>query len=55
MAAVGIRIGPADRDRRLSYDEFLEAEEEPGYRYELAEGVLEVTQVPGDSPLANLG
>lgn len=43
------RIGPADHGRRMSLDEFREAEEQEGYRYELARGVLEVTQVPGDS------
>jgi Uma2 family endonuclease len=32
----------------MTIDEFLEAEEEPGYRYELARGVIEVTQVPND-------
>jgi Uma2 family endonuclease len=32
----------------MTLDEFLEAEEEPGYRYELARGVLEVSEVPGD-------
>jgi Uma2 family endonuclease len=32
----------------MTLDEFLEAEEERGYRYELARGVLEVTHVPND-------
>ena len=32
----------------MTLDEFLEAEGEDGYRYELAHGVLEVTQVPSD-------
>ena len=45
MATTRIRIGPADHGRRLTLDEFREAEEEPGYRYELARGVLEVTEV----------
>ena len=43
-----IRIGPADHGRVMTLDEFLEAEEEEGYRYELARGVLEVTHVPDD-------
>ena len=43
-----IRIGPADHGRVMTLDEFFEAEEEEGYRYELARGVLEVTQVPND-------
>jgi Uma2 family endonuclease len=44
-----IRIGPADHGRRMTLAEFCEAEEEEGYRYELARGVLEVTFVP-DQP-----
>jgi Uma2 family endonuclease len=46
--ATAIRIGPADHGRELTLQEFLEAEEEEGYRYELARGVLEVTEVPND-------
>jgi Uma2 family endonuclease len=48
MATIATRIGPADNGRAMTLDEFLEAEEEPGYRYELARGVLEVTEVPND-------
>src|SRR3954452_1788199 len=50
MATVSmpLRIGLADHGRRMTLDEFLEAEVEEGYRYELARGVLEVTQVPND-------
>jgi len=48
MATTRIQIGPADHGRRMTLEEFLEAEEEPGYRYELARGVLEVTEVPND-------
>ena len=49
MATVDkLRLGPADNGRRLTLDEFLEADEEQGYRYELARGVLEVTIVPND-------
>jgi Uma2 family endonuclease len=43
-----LRIGLADCGRRMTLDEFLQAEVEEGYRYELAKGVLEVTQVPND-------
>jgi Uma2 family endonuclease len=32
----------------MSLAEFDEAEETPGYRYELARGVVEVVEVPGD-------
>ena len=46
--AAPVRIGPADRGRSMTLDEFLEAEVEEGFRYELARGALEVTQVPGE-------
>ena len=46
--ATRVRIGPADNGRTMTLDEFKEAEEEDGYRYELARGVLEVTEVPND-------
>jgi Uma2 family endonuclease len=49
MATVSLRIGPSDRGRKLSIKEFEEAEEEPGYRYELAGGLLEVTRFPEES------
>ena len=48
MATVQVRLGPADYGRRMTLGDFLEAEEEGGFRYELARGVLEVTQVPND-------
>ena len=48
MATTTLRIGPADQGRAMTLDEFLDAEEEPGYLYELARGVLEVTEVPND-------
>jgi Uma2 family endonuclease len=51
MATVTIRVGPSDHGRAMSLEEFEEAEEEPGYKYEVARGVLEVTQVP-DEPHA---
>jgi len=47
MANVTLRIGPADHGRAMSLEEFRAAEEKEGYRYELAEGTLEVTEVPG--------
>jgi Uma2 family endonuclease len=43
-----LRISPADNGRVMSLEEFREAEVEDGYRYELARGVLEVTEVPDD-------
>jgi Uma2 family endonuclease len=33
----------------MTLEEFWDAEERPGYLYELARGVLEVTQVPGEA------
>ena len=38
MSTTRIQIGPADHGRRMTLDEFREADEEPGYRYELAGG-----------------
>jgi Uma2 family endonuclease len=49
MATTQVRIGPADHGRRMTLEEFLEAEEEQGYGYELGRGVLDVTEVPNDS------
>jgi Uma2 family endonuclease len=43
-----LRIGPADHGRTMTLEEFREAEELDGYRYELARGVLEVSEVPND-------
>jgi len=48
MATITTRIGPADNGRKMTLGEFLETEDEPGHRSELARGVLEVTQVPND-------
>ena len=41
IVATLLRIGPTDVGRTMSLEEFLEAEVEEGYRYELARGVLE--------------
>jgi Uma2 family endonuclease len=46
MATIKTRIGAADHGRRMTIDEFREAEEDEGYRYELARGVLEVIDIP---------
>ena len=43
-----LRIGPADHGRTMTLEEFLDADVEEGYRYELARGVLEVNEVPND-------
>lgn len=48
MATVtAVQIRPADHGRKMTIEEFMEAEFEAGYRYELDRGVLEVTYVPG--------
>jgi Uma2 family endonuclease len=41
-----IHIGPGDHGRRMSLDEFDHATVQDGYRYELAKGVIEVSEVP---------
>jgi Uma2 family endonuclease len=46
--ATALHIGSADNGRAMTLEEFLEAEVEDGYRYELARGVLEVSHVPND-------
>ena len=49
MATITTLLGPKDHGRPMTIEEFFEADEEPGYLYELARGVLEVTRVPRDS------
>jgi Uma2 family endonuclease len=48
MSVVKLRIGPADHGRAMTLEDFREAEEQSGYLYELARGVLEVSEVPSD-------
>jgi Uma2 family endonuclease len=48
IVATPLRISPADDGRRMTLEEFEQAEFEEGYRYELARGVLEVSDVPGE-------
>ncbi len=50
MATVSMpnRVGPADHGRMMTLDEFEEADFEEGFRYELARGVLEVSEIPGE-------
>ena len=40
------KIGPADHGRRMSLEEFDEAEGQEGYLYELSRGIVTVTDVP---------
>src|SRR5689334_11474069 len=42
-----LHIGPGDNGRRMTLDEFIEAEWEEGRLYELARGVVEVAEVAG--------
>jgi Uma2 family endonuclease len=46
MATTTRRIGPADHGQRMTLDEFIEADFEEGWLYELARGVVDVTEVP---------
>src|SRR5947209_11316846 len=47
MATTTRRIGPADHGQRMTLDEFIDADFEDGWLYELARGVILVTEVPG--------
>jgi Uma2 family endonuclease len=47
MAIATRRIGPADHGRKMSLKEFIKADFEEGWLYELARGVIDVTEVPG--------
>jgi Uma2 family endonuclease len=47
MATTTRRIGPADHGQRMTLDEFVDADFEEGWLYELARGVIDVTEVPG--------
>jgi Uma2 family endonuclease len=49
MAIATLKLGPADQGRHLTLEEFRDAEEEEGYRFELARGVLEVSEIPDDN------
>jgi Uma2 family endonuclease len=48
MATLRTQIGPGDHGRPMTLDEFHDAQGQAGYLYELARGVLEVVEVPGD-------
>ena len=47
MATVRLRLGPADNGRKMTLEEFWNADDEPGYFCEIARGVLEVSEIPG--------
>jgi Uma2 family endonuclease len=46
MASIQLKLGPADHGRRLSLDEFDEAEFEPGAKYEIIDGRVYVSTEP---------
>ena len=46
MATVSLCLSPAIRGRKMTLDEFLEADIQSGFRYELAAGALEVSKIP---------
>ena len=46
MSKTAIKIGPADNGRRMSLEEFEQAEEQEGYLYELLRGIITVSDVP---------
>lgn len=45
MATVNL-LGPADHGRLMDYDEFMSAEYEPGFKYEIIDGRLYVSAEP---------
>ena len=48
MATIRLQIGPSDAGRTMTLDEFREADSQSGFLYELARGILDVVEVPGD-------
>jgi Uma2 family endonuclease len=49
MATATLTIGPADHGRRVRFDDFIAADFEEGWLYELARGKVVVTDIPGIS------
>ena len=43
-------IGPALHGKRMSFKTFIQSSFEDGWLYELARGIIDVTEVPGPSP-----
>jgi Uma2 family endonuclease len=44
--ATALKLGPADHGRRLTVEEFFGGDYDPGYKYELIDGRLEVSPLP---------
>jgi Uma2 family endonuclease len=49
-----VRVGPEDNGRRMSLDEFDHATVQTGYFYELGNGVIEVSDIPGPEHFAQV-
>ena len=49
MATATRRIGRADHGRRMRLADFIDADFEEGWLYELARGRVDATEVPGPS------
>jgi Uma2 family endonuclease len=49
-----VQIGPDDDGRRMTLAEFDHVTVEDGFRYELGEGVIQVSEVPGPEHLAQV-
>jgi Uma2 family endonuclease len=47
-------VGPADQGRRMTLQEFDQAEAQPGHDYELSRGVVTVVDVPNTRHLAQV-
>jgi len=47
MSILTRQINPADHGQAMSLADFIDADFEPGWLYELARGVIVVTEVPG--------
>src|SRR5947209_5328306 len=54
MSRTATIVGPADNGRRMSLDEFDHVVVRPGYRYELARGVIVVSDIPSLPHLAQV-
>jgi Uma2 family endonuclease len=46
MGKTVVKIGPADHGRRMTLEDFDEAEGQEGYLYELSRGIVTLTDVP---------
>ena len=46
MSKIAIKIGPADNGRRMSLEEFEQADVQQGHLYELSRGIITVSDVP---------